>query len=334
MTRRDLPGHSASGAAAAEEGIGDDSSDAIRTADSSATRAVPPSTKNPLDQYPRPPFPWQEQQWPGLASRMTPRPDHGERSYRGSARLAGRKALITGGDSGIGRATAIAFAREGADVAINYLPVEETDAREVLQLIRAAGQQALAIPGDIRDERFCNQLVAEAVHGLGGLDVLVHVAARQQAQQSIAELTTEFFDWTVKTNLYALFWITKAAMPHLRPGASIIATASQQAYDPAPYLLDYAPTKAGIIAFTKSLAKQVAAKGIRVNAVAPGPFWTPLQVTGGRPLEDLPQFGSETPYGRPGQPVEIAPVYVMLAAAESSFTSGQVIGDAGGHGNP
>ena len=296
----------------------------------SAASAPIPMPTNPLDQYPRPPFPRQEQQWPGLASEMTPQPDHGETSYRGSGRLAGRKALITGGDSGIGRAAAIAFAREGADVAINYLPVEESDARDVVQLIQSAGRKAVAIPGDIRDERFCNQLVDDAVRGLGGLDVLVHVAARQQARSSIAELTTEYFDWTVKTNLYALFWITKAAMPHLGPGASIIATASQQAYDPAPYLLDYAPTKAAIIAFTKSLAKQVAPRGIRVNAVAPGPFWTPLQATGGRPLEQLPQLGSETPYGRPGQPVEIAPIYVMLAAAESSYASGQVIGDSGG----
>lgn len=212
--------------------------------------------------------------------------------------------------------------------------MEESDAREVIQLIEAAGRKAIGIPGDIRDEHFCNKLVADAVRGLGGLDTLVHVAARQQAHRSIAELTTELFDWTVKTNLYALFWITKAAVPHLGPGASIIATASQQAYDPAPYLLDYAPTEAAIIAFVKALAKQLADRGIRVNAVAPGPFWTPLQVTGGRPLEDLPHFGSETPYGRPGQPVEIAPVYVMLAAAESSYQSGQVIGDAGGHGNP
>jgi NAD(P)-dependent dehydrogenase (short-subunit alcohol dehydrogenase family) len=289
---------------------------------------------NPLEQYPRPPFQHQEQEWPGLASRMTPRPDHGEQSYRGSGRLAGRKALITGGDSGIGRAAAIAFAREGADVAINYLPVEESDAREVVELVHEATRKAIPIPGDIRDERFCNRLVDEAVRGLGGLDVLVHVAGRQQACESIADLTTDFFDWTVKTNLYALFWITKAAMPHLGPGASIITTASQQAYDPAPYLLDYAPTKAAIITFTKVLAKQMAPKGIRVNAVAPGPFWTPLQASGGRPLKDLPQFGSETPYGRPGQPVEIAPVYVMLASAESSYISGQVIGDSGGHGNP
>ncbi len=289
---------------------------------------------NPLDQYPRPPFPRQEQEWPGLASEMTPQPDHGETSYRGSGRLVGRKALITGGDSGIGRAAAIAFAREGADVAINYLPVEESDARDVVQIIQSAGRKAVALPGDIRDERFCNQLVDDAVHGLGGLDVLAHVAARQQAREAIEELTSEYFDWTVKTNLYALFWITKAAMPHLDAGASIIATASLQAYDPAPYLLDYAPTKAAIIAFTKSLAKQLASRGIRVNAVAPGPFWTPLQATGGRPLEQLPQLGSETPYGRPGQPVEIAPVYVMLASAESSYASGQVLGYSGGQGSP
>lgn len=322
MTRRGVRDHSTSRAAA--------SPPAARRANTT----TPVARLNPLDQYPRPPFPPQEQQWPGLASRMTPRPDHGETSYRGSGRLTGRKALITGGDSGIGRAAAIAFAREGADVAIGYLPVEESDANDVVHLIEGAGRTAVRIPGDIRDERFCNQLVDDAVHGLGGLDLLVHVAARQQARESIAELTTEDFDWTVKTNLYALFWITKAAMPHLGPGASIITTASQQAYDPAPYLLDYAPTKAAIIAFTKVLAKQVAAQGIRVNAVAPGPFWTALQATGGRPLAQLPQFGSETPYGRPGQPVEIAPVYVMLAAAESSYLSGQVVGDAGGDGNP
>lgn len=310
------------------------SEEADTTGATGAASAPTSQPTNPVDQYPRPPFPRQGQRWPGLASEMTPRPDHGETSYRGSGRLAGLKALITGGDSGIGRAAAIAFAREGADVAINYLPVEEPDAREVAQIIRSAGRKVVPIPGDIRDERFCNQLIDDAVRGLGGLDVLVHVAARQQACESIAELTTEYFDWTVKTNLYALFWITKAAMPHLGPGASIITTASQQAYDPAPYLLDYAPTKAGIIAFTKALAKQVAPRGIRVNAVAPGPFWTPLQASGGRPLEQLPQLGSETPYGRPGQPVEIAPVYVMLASAESSYASGQVIGDSGGQGSP
>jgi NAD(P)-dependent dehydrogenase (short-subunit alcohol dehydrogenase family) len=337
ITRREVLGQLATGAAAAAlAGVVTDSAAAQQSVAGGRApqMAAQAAIRNPVDQYPRPPFPRQEQPWPGLASRMNPKPDHGETSYHGSGRMTGRRALITGGDSGIGRAVAIAFAREGADVAINYLPVEESDAQDVVRLIRAAGRKAVPVPGDIRDERFCNQLVDDAVRGLGGLDVLVHVAGRQQARQSIAELTTELFDWTVKTNLYALFWITKAAMPHLGPGASIITTASQQAYDPQPYLLDYAPTKAAIVTFTKVLAKQVAPQGIRVNSVAPGPFWTPLQVTGGRPLDQLPQFGSETPYGRPGQPVEIAPIYVMLASAESSYASGQVIGESGGHGNP
>jgi NAD(P)-dependent dehydrogenase (short-subunit alcohol dehydrogenase family) len=290
--------------------------------------------RNPLDEYPRPPFPVQSQPWPGLTSKMTPRPDHGESSYRGANRLAGRKALITGGDSGMGRAAAIAFAREGADVAINYLPAEEPDAREVVQLIRAAGRNAVAIPGDIRDEAFCGRLVADAVRRLGGLDILVNNAARQQSHASIAELTTELFDWTFKTNIYAMFWITKAALPHLSAGASIINTASVQAYDPSPNLLDYAQTKAAIVAFTKALAKQVAKQGIRVNAVAPGPVWTPLQVTGGQPPESLPAFGEMTPLGRAGQPVELAPAYVALASAESSYATGQVYGASGGSGNP
>lgn len=284
--------------------------------------------------YPRPPFPHQEQPWPGLASRMDPRPDHGETSYRGSGRLQGRRALITGGDSGIGRAAAIAFAREGADVAINYLPAEESDAQEVIQIMRDAGRNAVRIPGDLRDEGFCNRLVADAMCRLGGIDVLVHVAARQHAVQALEDLTTELFDWTFKTNMYALFWITRAALPHMAPGSCIITTSSQQAFEPAPYLLDYAPTKAGIVAFTKALAKQVAPRGIRVNAVAPGPFWTPLQVTGARPLENLPEFGTETPFGRPGQPVELAPLYVFLASHESSYASGQVIGESGGRGIP
>jgi len=292
------------------------------------------SVRNPVDEYPRPPFPEQSQPWPGLASRMTPRPDHGERSYRGSNRLAGRKALITGGDSGMGRGAAIAFAREGADVAINYLPVEEPDAREVIALIRAAGRNAVALPGDIRSEDFCRRLVADAVARLGGLDILVNCAARQHSHPSIAELTTEDFDWTIKTNQYALFWITKAALPHLKPGSSIINTASVQAYDPSANLLDYAQTKAAIVAFTKALAKQVAKQGIRVNAVAPGPIWTPLQVCGGQPTSSLPHFGEQTPLGRAGQPAELAPVYVALASDESSYSTGQVFGAAGGSGNP
>ncbi len=290
--------------------------------------------RDPATEYPRPPFPAQQQPWPGLASKMTPRPDHGENSYRGTNRLAGRKALITGGDSGMGRAAAIAFAREGADVAICYLPAEEPDAREVVQLIRAAGRKAVALPGDIRSEAFCTKLVADAVRELGGLDILVNNAARQHSHDSILELSTEDFDWTFKTNVYAMFWITKAAVPHLSPGSSIINTASVQAYDPSPNLLDYSQTKASIVAFTKSLAKQLAKQGIRVNAVAPGPIWTPLQVCGGQPESELPQFGAQTPYGRAGQPAELAPVYVVLASAESSYSTGQVFGAAGGSGNP
>jgi NAD(P)-dependent dehydrogenase (short-subunit alcohol dehydrogenase family) len=290
--------------------------------------------RDPANEYPRPPFPAQQQPWPGLASKMTPRPDHGESTYRGSGRLAGRKALITGGDSGMGRAAAIAFAREGADVAISYLPAEEPDAREVVQLIRDAGRKAVALPGDIRSEAFCTKLVADAVAQLGGLDILVNNAARQHSHDAIAELTTEDFDWTFKTNVYAMFWITKAALRHLGAGASIINTASVQAYDPSPNLLDYAQTKAAIVAFTKSLAKQVAKQGIRVNAVAPGPIWTPLQVCGGQPESSLPSFGEQTPYGRAGQPAELAPVYVVLASAESSYSTGQVFGAAGGSGNP
>lgn len=288
----------------------------------------------PPPEYPKPPFPKQQQKWPGLAGEMTPRPDHGEKTYRGSGRLAGRKALITGGDSGIGRAAAIAFAREGADVAINHLPSEEADAREVLELIRAEGRQGVSIPGDIRDESFCEQLVSQAVRALGGLDIVVNNAGRQQAVAELGKLTTEAFDATFKTNVYAPFWITKAALPHLRPGACIINTASVQAYDPSENLVDYAQTKACNVSFTKSLAKQLAPKGIRVNAVAPGPYWTPLQVTGGQSPEKIPEFGKDTPMGRPGQPAEIAGVYVLLASAESTYTTGQVYGASGGSGNP
>lgn len=289
---------------------------------------------DPRSAYPKPPFPAQKQEWPGLASRMQPRPDHGERSYVGSGRLAGRRALLTGGDSGIGRAAAIAYAREGADVAINYLPQEEEDAREVVQLIRAEGRKAVALPGDIRDEAFCRRLVADAVKGLGGLDILVNNAARQAAQKSIADISTEQFDATMRTNLYAMFWITKAALPHLPPGAAIINTASVVAYEPPAQLLDYSTTKAGIIAFTRSLAKQLADQGIRVNAVAPGPFWTPLQPSGGQLPDDLPKFGADSPMGRPGQPAEIAPLFVQLAAADASYVSGNVFGSTGGRSGP
>lgn len=290
--------------------------------------------QNPTTKYPQPPFPSQSQPPPGLASKMTPPPDHGEHSYRGSGKLVGRKALVTGGDSGIGRAAAIAFAREGADVAIAYLPVEEPDAREVIALIRAEGRKAASFPVDIRTETVCKKLVDDAVRALGGLDLLVNVAGQQQAVESITELTGEQFDSTFKTNVYAMFWITKAAIPHLAPGSAIINTASEQAYDPDAFLLDYAPTKAAIVAFTKSLSKQVAKKGIRVNAVAPGPVWTPLQPSGGQPPEKLATFGADTPLGRPGQPAELAPVYVLLASSENSFATGQVYGASGGKGKP
>lgn len=286
--------------------------------------------QNPRDEYVKPPFPRQQQEWPGLVSKMNPRPDHGEKTYKGHGRLKGRRALITGGDSGMGRAAAIAFAREGADVAINYLPAEEPDAQEVIQLIQAEGRKAVALPGDIRSEEFCQKLVADAVAKLGGLDILVNNAARQKSQPSITDITTEQFDATFKTNVYAMFWITKAAVGHLPAGAAIINTASVQAYTPSPNLLDYSQTKACIVSFTKSLAKQLAAKGIRVNAVAPGPVWTPLQVSGGQPPEALDRFGANTPLGRAGEPVELAPTYVLLASAESSFTTGEVFGDTGG----
>ncbi len=299
-----------------------------------APSTTPQPLQDPTTKHPRPPFKQQSQPWPGLASQMDPRPDHGERSYRGSGRLAGRKALITGGDSGIGRAAAIAFAREGADVAINYLPDEEPDAQEVLALIRADGRTALAIPGDLRDEAFCRRLVEDAVRGLGGLDIVVSNAARQQTRASILDISNEDFDATIKTNIYAPFWIIKAALPHLPPGSTIIGTASEQAYDPSPDLYDYAQTKAATMNYVKSLAKQLAPKGIRVNAVAPGPIWTPLQVSGGATQEKLEKFGATTPLGRPGQPAELGSIYVQLAAADASFATGQVYGSAGGSGQP
>ncbi len=290
--------------------------------------------QDPTTKYPRPPFEEQSQPWPGLASRMNPRPDHGEKTYKGWGRLLGRKALITGGDSGMGRAAAIAYAREGADVAINYYPTEEEDAREVIALIKEAGRKGLPIPGDLRDEKFCQQLVAKALDGLGGLDIVVNNAGRQQTFPSIVDITTESFDSTMKTNIYAPFWILKAALPHLKPGSVIIATASEQAYDPSPDLYDYAQTKAATMNYVKSLAKQLGPKGIRVNGVAPGPIWTPLQVSGGATQEKLKKFGGDTPLGRPGQPAELASIYVQLAANDASYATGQVYGSSGGKGQP
>lgn len=288
---------------------------------------------DPTDNYPKPPFEQQSQPWPGLASKMSPRPDHGETSYKGSGRLAGRKALITGGDSGMGRAAAIAYAREGADVAINYLPSEEPDAQEVIALIKAEGRKAIALPGDLRDERFCEQLVQQAVDALGGLDIVVNNAARQQTRKSILDVSSEDFDATMKTNIYAPFWIIKAALPHLKPGSAIIGTSSEQAYDPSPDLYDYAQTKAATMNYVKSLAKQLGPKGIRVNAVAPGPIWTPLQVSGGATMDKLEKFGGQTPLGRPGQPAELGSIYVQLAAADASYANGQVYGSSEARGS-
>lgn len=288
--------------------------------------------QDPRHQYPSPPFSRQPQPVPGLAQQMQPQPDHGETSYIGCSKLVGRKALITGADSGIGRAVAIAFAREGADVAISYLPSEEADAQAVVQLIEQSGRKAVALPGDITDEKFCQQLVSDAVGSLNGLDILVNNAGVQKSYPSISEIPTEHFDKVIKTNLYALFWITKAAVPHLKPGAAIINTASIQGYQPSATLLDYAMTKAGIVDFSKGLAKQMIEHGVRVNAVAPGPFWTPLQPSGGQTQDKIEQFGSEVPLKRPGQPVEIAPVYVLLASQEGSYITGEVYGVTGGTG--
>jgi hypothetical protein len=302
-----------------------------------AIAAEPSGPKGQLAQhkvYPEPPFKPQSQPWPGLASKMDPKPDHGESSYVGSGRLVGRKALVTGGDSGIGRAAAIAFAREGADVAINYLPEEEPDAREVIALIKNAGRKAAALPGDIRQESVCNKLIADTHDRLGGIDILVNVAGRQQSHASLLDIDTDQFDWTMKTNLYAMFWLVKAALPHLTENAAIINTASEQGYLPDQDLVDYAMTKAAIVNFTKSMAKQLGNRKIRVNAVAPGPVWTPLQVTGGATEPKIMTFGSDVALGRPGQPAELAPVYVDLASYESSYVTGQIYGVTGGRGVP
>ena len=290
--------------------------------------------QDPTTKYPRPPYKFTRQPWPGLASRMEPPPDHGEKSYKGSGRLLGRKALITGGDSGMGRAAAIAYAREGADVAINYYPSEEPDAKEVIALIQAAGQKAVAIPGDLREEKFCKSLAGRAREALGGLDILVMNAGRQQSFPTLLEMPDQEFDWIMKTNIYAPYFIIKAAMPHLQPGAAIIATTSEQAYDPSPDLFAYAQTKAATMNYVKSLAKQLGPKGIRVNGVAPGPIYTPLQISGGATKEKFEDFGGKYPLGRAGQPAELASIYVQLAAGDATYTTGNIYGAGGGMGQP
>ena len=274
------------------------------------------------------------QQEPGLDADLTPTADLGEDTYRGTGRLAGRKALITGGDSGIGAATAIAFAREGADVALSYLPEEEEDAQRIAGILREAGATVLTFPGDLKQKDYCVELVSKTVDALGGLDIVVNNGGKQIYNEDLTTLDDQQFDDTFTTNVDAMFWITKAALPHLPAGATIINTTSVQAYSPSETLVDYASTKATINAFTKAVAQQLAPKGIRVNAVAPGPIWTPLQVTDGQPPEKLESFGEETPLGRMGQPAELAPAYVFLASAESSYVIGETLNVNGGMPTP
>jgi NAD(P)-dependent dehydrogenase (short-subunit alcohol dehydrogenase family) len=284
---------------------------------------------DPVTRYPSEDFPKQEQDQPGQTDKTEPRPDHGEETYVGARRLVGCRALITGGDSGIGRAVAIAYAREGADVAISYLPEEQSDAEDTADLIREAGRRALLLPGDARDEAYCTSLVDKTVAEFGGLEIVVLNAAYQENRDGLENLPTPEFDRVFKTNLYSMMWVTRAAIPHLKPGSSIITTSSIQAFDPSPNLIDYAMTKAAQVAFTKALAQDLGKRGIRVNAVAPGPIWTPLIPATSWP-DKVPTFGQDTPIGRAGQPAELAPAYVFLASPEASYVSGAVLPVTGG----
>ena len=290
--------------------------------------------QDPVTRYPAVEPPKQHQPEPGLDQKLEPKSDRGEFSYRGTGRLEGRRALVTGSDSGIGAAVAIAFAKEGADVALNYLPDEEPDAQVVKGIIEKAGRKAVLVPGDLTDRQFCETLADRAVDGLGGLDILVNNAGKQIAVENLEDLGDEQLTDTFTVNIIAMFRITKGALRHLQAGSSIINTTSIQAYEPSAHLLDYASTKAAINNFTKGLGQQLAPKGIRVNAVAPGPFWTPLQVSDGQPEEALPQFGQSTPLGRAGQPTELAPAYVFLASSESSYVIGETLNVNGGSPSP
>lgn len=285
-------------------------------------------TRDPKHLGDQPPFPEQKLPYPGLESDMEPRPDYGVETYTGSGLLKGRKAIITGGDSGIGRAVALAFAREGADVLISYLN-EDSDASETVRVVEDAGQRAVAVPGDISDEAHCQSLVNQAVQEFGGLDILVNNAAYQMNRASIQDISAEEWDRTFRTNIYAMFYLCKAAMPHMRPGSAIINTASIQAYQPSSNLLDYASTKGAIVTFTKALATEALERGIRVNCVAPGPVWTPL-IPATLPAEQTANFGQQSPMGRPAQPAELAPIYVFLASQASSYIAGEVVGVTGG----
>ncbi|MFJ4693109.1 SDR family oxidoreductase [Streptomyces sp. NPDC088766] len=284
--------------------------------------------QDPTTRYPRPDFPSQEQPHPGWTGPMDPPPDHGEESYRGSGRLAGRRTVVTGGDSGIGRAVALAYAREGADVLFTHLAEEEDDARETARLVEDAGRKAVAVPCDIREESRCRALIDRAVAEFGGIDVLVNNAAYQMSQpDGIEAITTEQFDRVLRTNLYGMFWLTKFALPHMPEGACVINSTSVQAYKPSPHLLDYAMTKGAIVTFTQGLAQMVAERGIRVNAVAPGPVWTPLIPA---TMPDTAEFGKQSPLGRPAQPAELAPAYVYLASQEAGFITAEILNATGG----
>lgn len=290
--------------------------------------------QDPTTQYPVMDIPEQQQSEPGLDRELIPKADHGQNSYVGSGRLVGRKALITGGDSGIGRAVAIAFAREGADVAISYLPSEQPDADDVLEQIQLTGRTGYSLPGDLSDESFCRSLVSATAEKLDGLDILVNNAGRQIYVEDIDDISTKQLETTFRVNIFSMFWLTQEALKYLPRGATIINTTSIQAYQPSPGLLDYAATKAAIANFTHSLAKQLAPKGIRVNGVAPGPIWTPLQPSHGQSMEKLTSFGQDVPLGRAGQPAELAPAYVFLASQESSYMTGEIIGVTGGNHLP
>ncbi|XKM14532.1 SDR family oxidoreductase [Orbaceae bacterium ac157xtp] len=285
---------------------------------------------NPITEYFHDNYPKQKQSAPALQREMNPVPNCGEKSYEGKGRLVGRKMLVTGGDSGIGRAAAIAYAKEGADVAINYLPFEQKDAEDVAKIIESVGRKAVLIAGDLSDETFCKELVEKAHKELGGLDNLTLVAGKQVAVDNILDLSTDQLRATFDINVLSLFWLTKAALPYLPAGSTIVTTSSLEAYQPDPILLDYASTKAAIVAFTRGLAKQLASKGIRVNSVAPGPVWTPLQICGGQPSDAIPTFGQQTPLKRAGQPIELASLYVFLSSEESSYITAEVFGVTGG----